>query len=781
MQVILAKNSGFCFGVRRAVDMALKCAEEQGCVYTLGEIIHNHAVVASLREENVFAVDTPDALKEGDTIVIRSHGVPPEAYEICRQRGLRVVDATCPFVKRIHEIVGRAARDGRAILIAGQPDHPEVIGIKGWAGQARVVSDLTDCDALPPLGRAAIVAQTTMQKELFCDMVTRLKEKCEDLKVFETICDTTVARQSEAEELAKKCNKMFVVGAAHSSNTKKLAQICKKHCKSTQFLENLDEFVLEKIETNDIIGIVAGASTPDWMIREVMTRMSELEKTTVETNTLDTQATEQETVQAPVAEQPAAPEAAVTEPAEPKAETAETSEAGESSFAEAFEKTLVRIRNGQIITGSVVQIVDGEVCVNIGYKSDGFIPRNEFSSDPDVNPADVVKVGDPIEVEVLKVNDGEGNVLLSRKSVEGKKYWEELVVQAEDPTKVFEAEGKEVVKGGLIATINGVRAFVPASHVSTKYVENLSDFVGKPMRLSVIEVDKARKRIVASQKNVLLAEAEAEKKAKWASLTVGDKVKGIVRRLADFGAFVDIGGIDGLVHVTDVAWGRVKHPSDVLKIGQEIEVLILNVDAEKERVSLGYKQLQPKPWTQAADKYPVGSIVEGKVVRIVPFGAFVALEPTIDGLIHISQVSERRIEKVEDALNVGDVVRCKVLDVNPEAKRISLSRKEVILEENPEIAEQIAAERAERNRIYAERQEQRAAERQAREQQQQQRRAERPAADQPRAPRAERPERSERRSREDADYELPPVQSATTSLADLFQKFNVEEKNTDGE
>lgn len=511
--------------------------------------------------------------------------------------------------------------------------------------------------------------------------------------------------------------------------------------------------------------------------------MNELEKTTVES----TEATPAQ-VEAPAAEAAPAVEAEATAVKEPiAASAAQDTEAADSgdSFAEAFEKTLVRIRNGQVLTGTVVQIAEGEVCVNIGYKSDGFIPKNEFSSDPDVNPADVLKVGDPIEVEVIKVNDGEGNVLLSRKSVEGKKLWEQLMSETDIEGRVFDAVGKEVVKGGLIASINGVRAFVPASHVSTKYVENLTEFVGQPMKLSVIEVDKARKRIVASQKNVLIAEQEAEKKQRWKTLEVNSKITGVVRRLTDFGAFVDIGGIDGLIHVTDIAWGRVKHPSDVLKIGQQVEVVVLNVDVEKERVSLGYKQLHAKPWTQAAEKYPVGSVVEGKVVRIVPFGAFVALEPTIDGLIHISQVSVRRIAKVEDEINVGDVVRCKVLEVNSEAKRISLSRKDVILEENPEIAEQIAAERAERDRQFAQRQEQRATERQQRDQQRATapRPAQERASQQPRTERApqssapsDRPDRERRpRRSEDGDYDLPPVQSTTTSLADLFQGFNMDE------
>ncbi|MDL2217307.1 bifunctional 4-hydroxy-3-methylbut-2-enyl diphosphate reductase/30S ribosomal protein S1 [Christensenellaceae bacterium OttesenSCG-928-M15] len=809
MNITVAKHAGFCFGVERAVTMAETAAKEQTPVYTLGEIIHNGSVVASLREKGVYPVENIDELARNapGRLIIRSHGAPPEVFFNAAQRSINVIDATCPFVKRIHEIVSAQARAGRHIYIAGKSNHPEVEGIRGWAKEhVTVLEDVQATAALSyDLAPSCIVAQTTLRPDIYADIYRSLSLHCTDLTVHNTICDTTVERQAEAEELSKNCTKMIVIGGHHSSNTRKLYEVCQKHCKHTQSIDNCGELLLEKIHSNDIIGIVAGASTPQWMIREVVTVMNELGKTTVDNTEAEVQPAPAEAViaeaseavapeaapevEAVEAEQENAPaevpaleeaETAVAEPtdAQDKDDDAQEADASKESFAEAFEKTMVRIRNGQIITGSVVQIADGEVCVNIGFKSDGFIPKSEFSSDPDVNPADVVKVGDPIEVEVIKVNDGEGNVLLSRKSVEGKKLWEELMEEAETPDKIFEAIGKDVVKGGLIATINGVRAFVPASHVSTKYVENLSDFVGKPMKLQIIEVDKSRKRIVASQKNVLLAEMEAEKKQKWSTLEVGSKIEGTVRRLTDFGAFVDIGGVDGLVHVTDVAWGRVKHPSDILKIGQQIEVLVLNVDAEKERVSLGYKQLQPKPWTMAGEKYPVGSIVEGKVVRIVPFGAFVALEPTIDGLIHISQVSVKRIAKVEDEINVGDVVRCKVLDVNSEAKRISLSRKEVILEENPEIAEQLAAERAERDRQYAERQEQRSVERQQRvartttsgDRPQQPARSDFPSS----APSQERSERRPRRT-EGGDYDLPPVQSTTTSLADLFQGLNMDD------
>ena len=786
MKILLAKNSGFCFGVRRAVEMAEQCAAECGTVYTYGNIIHNESVVHELAEKGVHSVENIESLNAGDTLIIRAHGAPPVVYDACEKANIRLIDATCPYVKRIHKIVQKAAEDGSTVLIAGKADHPEVIGIRGWAGgDALVFETAADAKNLPQMKKAVLVAQTTLPETTFRDIIHEIELQQDSscaLEVCNTICDTTRARQSEAEEISRLSTRMLVLGSKSSANTQKLVEISKKHCKNTENLESSEKLLLDNLLSNDIIGIVAGASTPDRMIREVLQVMSEQEKTTIET--IEAEAPAEEVVVPQATQVTEEVVAAVEEPKptvkakeEPKPEHEDSSD-----FASAFEKTMTRIHNGQVLEGTVISVVDGEVFVNIGYKSDGVIPMGELSSDSDVKAEDLFHEGDTIEVEVTKVNDGDGNVLLSRKNVESKKLWDELLSQENIEEKIFEAVGKEVVKGGLIADISGIRAFVPASQVSTRYIENLNEFVGKPMRLKVLEVDRQRKRIVASQKQVLLAEAAAEKHAKWEQLVVGSKVTGIVRRIADFGAFVDIGGIDGLVHVTDAAWGRVKHPSDVFAIGQEIEVLILNVDVEKERVSLGYKQLQPKPWMLAGEKYAVGSIVEGKVVRIVPFGAFVALESTIDGLIHISQVSVHRIAKVEDELKVGDVVRCKVLEVSPEAKRISLSRKEALLEEDPALAEQIAAEKAERDRQYAERQEQRQQQResqQAQQAQQSQSRSERPE----RAPRSSNSDRSSsrdsgdrrRRNNEDGDYELPPVQEAKTSLASLFEGLKVDE------
>lgn len=770
MKVLVAKHSGFCFGVSRAVEMAERLGAQSDRVRTFGNIIHNERVVEELKEKGVLPVEDLDGLSKGDTLIIRAHGAPPRIFEACQARGIETVDATCPFVKRIHRLVERAAKEGRRVFILGKPTHPEVIGIKERAGEhVTVLSSLEEAERVEETDEAVFVSQTTARVSLYEAVLSVLQRKIPGLEAHCTICDTTVARQEEALLLAKKCDRVLILGSKTSANTCALWELCTRHCKSAEIIGIFDKNTLEKFKQDDIIGIVAGASTPIATIREVKQVMSELEKTTVETIEAEAPAeVVAETTEPAVAEEAVAETVAVAD-AEAPVKEAEEVEFAPDNFEQAFEKTVKRIRPGQLITGTVLQIVDGEVFVNVGYKSDGVIPKAEFSTDADVRAEDVVKEGDSIDVEVLKVNDGEGNVLLSRKNVEGKKLWDEMLADDVEG-KIFEAVGKEVVKGGLIAEINGgIRAFIPASHVSTKFVENLGEYVGKNVKVKVLEVDKQRKRIVASIKQVMQDEAVAVKKAKWDALVVGEKVHGVVRRITDFGAFVDIGGVDGLVHVTDCAWGRVKHPSDALSIGQEVEVLILNVDKEKERISLGYKQLQPKPWTKAADKYPVGTIVEGKVVRLVPFGAFVALEPTIDGLIHISQVAVRRVEKVEDELKVGDIVRCKVLEVNVEAKRISLSRKEATLEEHPEIAEELAAERAERERLYQERKAQR--EQQNKERQERQERKAQENAER----RESRPDRR-RRNSEDGEYELPPVQQTTTSLADLFANFKADEE-----
>lgn len=742
MKIILAKSAGFCFGVRRAVELteqtAAKVAESGSAakVFTFGELIHNRDVVNRLREAGIAPIESLDEAQRGDYVIIRSHGVPKKIYEELETRGINFIDATCPFVSNIHRIVSAAYERGEQVFIVGNPEHPETIGINGHCGNSAIF--IRGEEELRKLeGRSGcLVVQTTFDSETFAAMQRVIEREYPRIRVFNSICSTTFERQREAEELSKKCDVMLVLGDKHSSNTQKLRKICEKNCRNTLNAAKECEISLDIFKNNDImVGVVAGASTPDSIIREVINTMSEQDKANVNCE-------------------------AATENAAANAANIEENAVFDE---EAINKTIVRIHGGQVLTGTVIQIVDGEISVSIGYKSDGYIPRSEFSNDPDLDPASQYKVGDPIEVEVLKVNDGEGNVLLSRKNVESQKAWEEFTASAESEGKVLEGTCKEAIKGGVIVSLtNGASAFVPASQVSTKYVADLKEFVGKPMKIKVLEVDAKRRRIIGSAKEAV-----------WDSLTPGMKVMGTVRRIVDFGVFVDIGGVDGLLHVTQCAWGRIKSPAELFTVNQKIEVVIREVDKENKKISLGYKELQPKPWATADERYPVGSFVEGKVVRIVPFGAFVSLEPTIDGLIHISQVGIKRVAKVEDELAVGDRVRCKVVEVDTSKRRISLSRREALIEENPEEAERIMAEeREQRERERAERN----AERNEKRQQEEQTRREQAAAREER--RRERDERrAERRRREEPDYELPPVESATTSLASLLGKFVTSDDN----
>ena len=628
--MVLASHAGFCFGVRRAVGTAEKAAP----AVTLGPIIHSPQVVERLRRMGIVPVDALEEIPDGVRAVIRSHGVDRATYDALARKGCEVVDATCPFVARIHDMAREASRAGIPLVVVGEAEHPEVRGILGWTdGEKYAVLSREDVERLPHLSEALVVSQTTMVEEKFRELCSALAEKIDRPDVRATICPATRDRQNECVEIARKADVMIVIGGRESSNSRKLYRLAARFCPRTFFIESAAELSGVRAAPSDVIGITAGASTPDCIIKEVVARMNDIEK---------------------------------------KAPIEETQDPSVMSM-EDVDKTLVQLRPGQIVTGQVVQISDDEVCVNVGYKADGLVKKSDLSSTD-------VKIGDEIEVEVVKVNDGEGNVLLSQKNIINRKAWEDICAK-EEAGEFVVGIGKEAVKGGLLADVEGVRTFIPASQLSLRYVEKIDEFVGQPMKLKIIEIDKTKKRIVASRKAVLMAEEAEKKKHIWETLEVGSIVKGTVRRLADFGAFVDIGGVDGLVHVTDLSWGRVKHPSDVVSVGQEIDVKILNVDPERERISLSYKQTQPRPWTVAADKYPVGSVVEGKVVRITTFGAFVELEPGLDGLVHISQCALTRIAKVEDAVNVGDIVRVKVLDVNTEAKRISLSIREVLEDE----------------------------------------------------------------------------------------------------
>ena len=651
MPYTIARYAGYCAGVRRAMEIAFQAAREaRECgirCYSLGELIHNPDAVNALQTEGVISIDEVEQAKKGSIILLRSHGVSPQIEEQCKTLGLIIRDTTCGSVRALHEIVRASGKAGIPVILVGEPAHPEVQGTAAWCtGVCYIVQNEQDVEALPPMEKALAVSQTTFSLSAWESILIRLKERIASLDARCTICPATQMRQKEAQALAAKVDAMVVVGGKISANTRKLYEVCRAICPRTILVERAAEIPADFIDIhNHHIGIAAGASTPDWSFKEVVTRMNDMEHI------------DQETQQEPVAQ-------VEQEAQEPQALTMED-----------IEKTVVRIRTGQTVTGTVVQITDDEVCVNIGYKSDGLIKRSDLV-DQDV------KLGDEIEVEVVKVNDGEGNVLLSQRNIVNRKAWDALMEKYENG-EYIDAVGKEAIKGGLLASVEGgVRAFVPASQLAQRYVEKIGQFVGQPMKLKIIDVDKQKKRIVASRKQVIEEENKAKKEAAWEKLEVGSVVTGIVRRFADFGAFVDLGGVDGLIHITDLAWSRVNHPSDVLQVNQEVEVKIKSLDRERERIQLGYKELQPKPWDNIEEKYPVGVILERPVVRIRPFGAFIELEPGVDGLVHISQVAPTRVNKVEDVLQEGQMVLVKVLAVDPEAKRISLSIRQALEDES---------------------------------------------------------------------------------------------------
>lgn len=635
MEIITAKSAGFCFGVNRAIEACYNEIEKGGRIVTYGPLIHNKNVNKDLENKGVKSVDTLDGC-EGATVIIRSHGVGKAVYDELERRNIHYVDGTCPFVKKIHNIVRKKRDEGYEIIIIGDGKHPEVIGINGWCDNSAITVDNVD-DAqkliLDDEKKYAVVVQTTFRENKFYDILKILKEKSEKITEENTICSATEERQTEAVKISQNVDKMLVIGDKGSSNTQKLYEICRKNCRNTYYIETIEDLVLNNCKFNDKIGITAGASTPPAIIKEVITTMSEMDG------------------------------------------VKNTMEGEELTFEQMLNDSFVTLHTGDVVKGTVISTAGEEVSVNLGYKSDGIIPRGEFSSDASVVPSKVVQPGDEIEVFVVRVNDGDGNVLLSKKKVESQKGMEEIEKAFEEKATVT---GKvvKIVKGGLIAVANGIQVFIPSSQVAGRFVEDLSVYDGTELTFNIIELDRAKHRIIGGRKALLAKEAEEKKAAVFATLEAGKKVTGTVSRITDFGAFVDLGGVDGLIHISEMSWGRISNPKEVLSEGDTVEVVVLDVDKEKSKISLSLKDVTPNPWTMAAEKYVVGSVVEGKVVRMVPFGAFIELEPGVDGLVHISQIANKRVEKPEDELKIGETIKVKVIDVNAEQKKISLSKKE---------------------------------------------------------------------------------------------------------
>ena len=633
MQIMLAETAGFCFGVDRAVSLVEQAVKEGKHVATLGPIIHNRHVTSRFEALGVREIASPEEARPDECVIIRSHGVSRTVYDQLIARGVEVVDATCPFVKKIHHIIAAAEENGQQPVIIGTRSHPEVQAIAGWCHDPQIfetpeeLAEWLQNDVNRTKIPIRMVSQTTSTQKLWEKSCEILKKECTNSEIFDTICKATEMRQKEATELAKNSDAMVVVGDARSSNTGRLAMICKQYCKTVTLVDCADELDMLLLSNANTVGITAGASTPAWIIKEVNNKMSDVNK--VET-------------------------------------------AMEENFAELLEQSLKTLNNGDKVTGTVMAIGSTEVEVDLGTKHTAYIPVEEFLTEPGAKIEDAVKVGDQVEAIVVHVNDGEGVVRLSKKRLEAGKAWEEIEAAVESK-EVLEGVVTEENKGGVVVSIKGVRVFVPASQTGVPKGGDLGALVKTTVKLRITEVNRARRRVVGSIRSVASEERKAAQEKIWSEIEVGKHYHGVVKSLTSYGAFVDIGGVDGMVHVSELSWNRIKNPAEVVKVGDEIDVFVISFDPEKKKISLGYKTAETNPWTMFNAQYAVGDVVKVKIVKLMTFGAFAEIIPGVDGLIHISQIADRRIAKPEDVLSEGQEVDAKIIDIDQEHKRISLS------------------------------------------------------------------------------------------------------------
>ena len=656
MKIKLAKTAGFCFGVARAVN-TLETKNSNDKIMTLGPIIHNRSVVDSLKQKGIDVANGLDDVPKDHTLAIRTHGVPKSLIDEAEKRKTPYIDLTCPFVKRIHEIVHNHHHNGYTIVIVGNKNHPEVQGINGWCENNAIIAlDISDINGkINKDSKICLVCQTTMDRLTFEKISNYIKSEFGNALIFDTICSATNERQAEAAKIAKDFELMIVIGDKHSSNTNKLAAICSKYCKNTYQIENFEDLP-QNIEIPKKIGITAGASTPSCIIKEVIDKMIENQN-------------------------------------------------GAESFAQEFEeyeKSLITLNTRDVVKGTVIGVSEKGLSINLGYKSDGFVPAAEVTDDPGADITKMYSEGDEVEAFVVRVNDVDGEVTLSMKKLE-------MIKGAKEAEEAFESQeiltGKviQAVNGGVIVSCKGARVFVPASQASDRFLQDLNSIVGTEVNLRIIDIKKMRGRnkIVGSVKNVLNEQKAALAESFWADIREGKTYKGIVKSLTKFGAFADIGGVDGLIHISELSWSKIKHPSEVVNVGDEVEVYIISFDKEKGKISLGFKKAEDNPWKKVENELSVGDVVDCKIVRIVPFGAFAEIYPGVDALIHISQVANKRIGKVEDELMIGQHVQAKVVEINLADQKIGLSIRALLEPEAPaqeavaqEIADEVAAQEA---------------------------------------------------------------------------------------
>lgn len=643
MKIYIADHAGFCFGVKRAVEIAentLSQLNQDEKIYSLGPLVHNPQVVEKFNKKGLKVIDNTDELDNGK-VIIRSHGISGNLQKRLEDKNLELIDGTCPYVKAVHNKVKSYHEKGYKIVIIGDKNHPEVIGINGWCNdEGIVINSEEEANNMPNYDKICIVSQTTNTQEKFQKLSDIISKKGKEVKIFNTICNATYQRQSACEELAKKVDVMIVIGGYHSSNTNKLAEISRKYCNNVYHVETPDELPLHEIAKFNTVGITAGASTPDWIIEEVIKTLENFNN---------------------------------------------------NNMLEAIEKTMKKIRKGDIVKGKIISISQDQIIVNINYKSDGIIPKEEISNDPTFDHKTMLEEGQEIEVYILKLDDGEGNVILSKRKAETIKGWT-LLERDFKNNKVIECKVVDILENGLKVVVKGINGFIPVNQISVKPVDNLSKYKNKILKVKIIDLNRRKNSIILSSKEVEKEKLIQKREQLWNELNIGQIVEGEVKKIVDFGAFVDIGGLEGLVHISNLSWERINHPSDVINVSDKVKVKIINLDKEKNRISLSLKETLPKPWDTFVKNKKVGDIVKGKVTKIFNFGAIVRLEEGVDGLIHISEISLEPVKNPADKLKIGDIIEVKIINIDEKEQKIGLSLKAIEEEKNKKMEEKILKE-----------------------------------------------------------------------------------------
>lgn len=625
MNVYVADACGFCYGVRRAVEMASSAASG---THTLGPIIHNPQVVARLAKRGVSPVDSLESLREGDTILIRSHGVGPDVYREAEKKRLNVVDATCPHVKKAQQDAKKIIEKEKNLIIIGEKAHPEVISISQWGANRAIILDREEmARALPPMEQAGVVVQTTFSQEQFKRIEQILADKIPDLTVYMTICTATQQRQQAAIDLAGKMDAMIVIGGKNSANTGRLAQVCREQGCPTYHIETAAELDTAWFKGMKNIGITAGASTPDWIIQEVVNIMENLQ--------------------------------------------AEATEVMSEELLDKYDYE-ENPKKGDVVKGTVISVNDDAAYVSIGTKAEAILPKKEMAVPAPEKASDFVKVGDELTVEIANNIKEEGAIVVSLVKMKKVEDWKE-VREAFENDQLVECTGKETNKAGLVVSIKSLRGFIPLSQGDIRFVKSLDYLVGQTFQVKVIDIDEHKNRLVLSRKAVLEAEREAKREEALKHIEEGAVLEGTVVKIMPYGAFIDLGGVEGLLHISDISWKRISSVDAVLKQGDKLQVLVQKFDKERDRISLSLKALQKNPWIAAIEKFEVGDVVKGEVKKLLPFGAILAIDPELQGLLHVSELTEKRGASVKDLLNIGDILNVKIIGIDTDKKKISLS------------------------------------------------------------------------------------------------------------